>query len=160
MDKTNYKIIAAESSDEIEEVRKLFLEYAEWLGFSLCFQNFDEELATLPGKYSSPEGRLYLVKTGNKYIGCIGLRKYENEICEMKRLYIKPEARGLGIGHKLVELIINDAKKIGYKKMRLDTIKNQMAAAIEIYKKNGFVETESYYKNPDPHTLYMELDLN
>lgn len=155
-----YEIIEAKSAKEIEEVRKLFLEYAAWLDFSLCFQGFDKELAGLPEKYSPPDGRLYLAISGGKYAGCIGLRKFGEGICEMKRLYVRPEFRGLGIGNALIEKIITDSKAIGYKKMRLDTIKEKMGKAVEIYMKNGFVEIEAYYENPYPHTLYMELDLS
>ncbi len=154
-----YEIIEATSENEIEEVRTLFLEYANWLDFSLCFQGFDEELAELPGKYSPPDGRLYLAVSGGKYAGCIGLRRFKDGVCEMKRLYVRPEFRGLGIGNALIEKIIADAKAIGYEKMRLETIKERMGKAVEIYEERGFVKIEAYYDNPNPHTLYMELDL-
>lgn len=160
MNKTEtYNIIEASSPDEINGARELFLEYQKWLNVSLCFQDFDKELAELPGKYASPEGRLYLVKHGEDYIGCIGLRKISHGICEMKRLFIKPEHQGHGLGKKLVEFIINDAKDIGYKLMRLDTIKEKMPNAVDIYEKHGFKKIDKYYDNPNPHTLYMELEL-
>jgi carbonic anhydrase len=89
-----YEIIEAKSKKEIDEIRSLFLEYANWLDFSLCFQGFDKELADLPGKYSPPYGRLYLAVSSGKYAGCIGLRKFEDGVCEMKRLYVRPEFRG------------------------------------------------------------------
>src|SRR4030095_10252373 len=111
MDKTAaYEIIEAKLPVEIKAARELFIEYSEWLNVSLCFQNFDDELATLPGKYASPEGRLYLVKSEGKYMGCIAIRKIEESICEMKRLYLQPDLRGLGLGKKLVDLVIQDAK--------------------------------------------------
>jgi putative acetyltransferase len=160
MNKTEtYNIIEASSPEEINAARELFMEYQKWLNVSLCFQDFDTELAELPGKYASPEGRLYLVKHGDNYIGCIGLRKIEHGICEMKRLYIKPEHQGHGLGKKLVEVLIRDAKQIGYKSMRLDTIKEKMPNAVDIYEKHGFKKIDKYYDNPNPHTLYMELEL-
>jgi ribosomal protein S18 acetylase RimI-like enzyme len=154
-----YEIIEARSKQEIDEIRSLFLEYANWLDFSLCFQGFDKELAELPGKYSPPDGRLYLAVSSGKYAGCIGMRKLEGSICEMKRLYVRPEFRGLGIGKLLIEKIIKDAKNTGYDKMRLDTIKEKMFNAVKLYEEQGFVEIDAYNDNPTPHTLYMELDL-
>lgn len=154
-----YEIKEVTSKDDIKSIQTLFLEYAEWLSLPLCFQRFDKELATLPGKYSPPEGRLYLVTVDGENAGCIGLRKFSDGICEMKRLYVRTESRGNGIGKALVERIIEDAKSIGYDKMRLDTIRERMGSAIKIYYDNGFKEIEAYYDNPTPHTLYMELDL-
>lgn len=160
MDKTEtYEIILAITSAEIEAARALFLEYQKWLNVSLCFQDFETELATLPGKYALPVGRLYLIKHGDDFIGCIALRKIADGICEMKRLYIKPEHQGHGLGKRLVDLIIKDAKEIGYKAMRLDTIKEKMPNAVDIYEKHGFKKIEKYYDNPNPHTLFMELKL-
>jgi putative acetyltransferase len=154
-----YEIIEAYSPQEIEAAGNLFLEYQKWLNIPLCFQGFEEEIAGLPGKYAPPEGRLYLIKLGNNYIGCIGLRKISEGICEMKRLYVKPEHQGHGLGKKLVELIVDEAKKSGYNKMRLDTIKEKMPNAVDIYEKHGFKKIDAYYDNPNPHTLYMELNL-
>lgn len=149
----------SESAKEIEIIKELFLEYANWLDFPLCFQGFDEELAALPGRYSKPDGRLYIAYWDNKPAGCIGLRKLSDGICEMKRLYVRPEFRGKNIGKRLVERIIEDAQIEGYLFMRLDTIKEKMGNAVEIYENYGFKEIEAYYANPDPHTLYMEIDL-
>ncbi|KXK49589.1 MAG: GCN5-related N-acetyltransferase [Chlorobi bacterium OLB5] len=155
----NAEIIPVNSPELTEAAKMLFRDYEKWLNVSLCFQGFEEEVNTLPGKYAPPEGRLYIVRQNEKYTGTIALRKIDEGICEMKRLYLIPECRGKGIGHKLVSLIIDDARKIGYKKMRLDTIKEKMPKAVEIYKKYGFKEIEPYYHNPNPHTLFMELDL-
>lgn len=155
-----YEIIEVNSPELIEKTRLLFKEYEKWLDVSLCFQGFEEELKSLPGKYAPPDGRLYIVKYDNKFSGCIALRKLEDGICEMKRLYLREELRGKGIGRKLVEKIINDAKEIGYEKMRLDTIKEKMPNAVDMYERNGFVKIERYYYNPNPHTLFMELKLN
>lgn len=155
-----YEIKAVTSKEDIKAIQGLFLEYAAWLDFPLCFQGFDKELAALPGKYSPPEGRLYTVLSSDgENSGCIGLRKFADGVCEMKRLYVKPAARGKGIGKALVERVIKDAKEIGYSRMRLDTIEEKMGKAVDIYKECGFVEIEAYYDNPNPHTLYMELDL-
>jgi ribosomal protein S18 acetylase RimI-like enzyme len=154
-----YEIIAVNNDELIAETKLLFREYEKWLNVSLCFQGFEEEVNTLPGKYAPPDGRLYIVKSDDIYCGCIGLRKNEDGICEMKRLYLNEKTRGKGIGNTLVAKIIQDAKSIGYKKMRLDTIKEKMPKAVEIYTKYGFIEIKPYYHNPNPHTLFMELDL-
>ena len=154
-----HEILEVNSTELIEETKQLFRDYEKWLNVSLCFQGFEEEVNTLPGKYAHPDGRLYIVKYDDKYSGCIGLRKLEDGICEMKRLYLKPELRGKGIGNELVSLIIQDARNIGYSKMRLDTIKEKMPNAVRLYEKYGFHKTEKYYDNPNPHTLFMELDL-
>lgn len=155
-----YEIVEASSEDHIKAVKNLFLEYARWLDFPLCFQGFDEELSGLPGKYTPPEGRLYLVLDEGKYTGCIGLRRFEGKICEMKRLYVKPAYRGKGIGNALIQKITNEAKAIGYRTMRLDTIRERMRNAVTLYEKHGFLEIDAYYDNPNPHTLYMELKLS
>jgi len=153
------ELVLATNGIEIETARKLFLEYGSWLGFDLCFQGFDKELAELPGKYAPPSGRLYLLKENNEYSGCIGLREIEPGICEMKRLYVKPEHRGKGYGKLLAQQIIKDAKAIGYDKMRLDTIGEKMKSAINIYYSLGFKEISAYYHNPHDGVVYMELYL-
>jgi len=155
-----YEILPANNAELLTEVQRLFLEYEKWLNVDLCFQGFEEEVNSLPGKYSPPDGRLYIAKDNSSYIGCIALRKIEDGICEMKRLYLTEAARGKGIGYKMIELIIQDAKDIGYKVMRLDTIKEKMPKAVSLYKSFGFKETKPYYHNPNPHTLFMELDLS
>ena len=154
-----YEILEVNSHELTEETRLLFREYEKWLNVSLCFQGFEDEVNSLPGKYAPPDGRLYILKYNDKFSGCIALRKIEDDICEMKRLYLKEDIRGKGIGKELVEKIIKDAKDIGYKKMRLDTIKEKMPNAVALYEKYGFVEIMPYYHNPNPHTLFMELDL-
>lgn len=152
------KLVFVESEKHLTSIRELFLEYAESLGFSLCFQNFDKELANLPGDYSPPDGRLILALDLNKPIGCVALRKLEKHICEMKRLYIKPEMRGMGLGEQLVRTVIDEAVKIGYMKMRLDTVP-KMKEAIDLYRKIGFKEVGPYRENPIEGALYMEMDL-
>jgi len=149
----------AESASEIGQVRELFLEYAQSLGFSLCFQNFDEELASLPGDYSPPEGRLLLAHVKGELAGCVALHKLQPEICEMKRLYLRPQFRGKGLGRVLANNVIAEAQSIGYKSMRLDTVEPVMNDAVELYRKLGFREIAPYRVNPMPGTLYMELKL-
>lgn len=153
------KIVQAETGAQVEEARKIFREYEKWLGLDLCFQSFEDELKNLPGRYSKPEGRLFLALAGEKAAGCVALRKIDAETCEMKRLFVRPEFRGLGVGKKLVEKIISAAGNVGYRKMRLDTYPPKMPKAVEIYKSYGFREIPAYYHNPFGETLFMEKDL-
>jgi ribosomal protein S18 acetylase RimI-like enzyme len=152
------RIAAADSPDEIAAVRALFLEYARLLGVSLSFQGFDHELATLPGCYASPRGRLLIARQGADIVGCVGLRPLDAERCEMKRLYLRPACRGHGAGRQLAESIIGAARQIGYRRMVLDTLA-QMPAARALYASLGFREIPAYYDNPVPGVLYAELDL-
>ena len=147
------------SFPQLREVRELFLEYAESLGFSLCFQGFDQEVAALPGIYAPPAGRLLLATIDEQSAGCAGLHKLEDEVCEMKRLYVRPSWRGFGLGRALAEIIIDEALKLGYRKMRLDTIAGKMDNAIRLYRQLGFKEIAPYQPNPIPGALYMELEL-
>lgn len=154
-----FSITIAESEDEVSAVRELFLEYAAWLGFSLCFQGFDQEVATLPGKYASPAGRLLLARCGGALAGCGALRPLEPSICEMKRLYVRPDFRGRRLGLALAERLVADATAIGYDAMRLDTVPSQMADANRMYRRLGFSEIPPYYDNPQPGVCYLELRL-
>ena len=147
----------AESDSDVGHARELFLEYAQSLGFSLCFQNFDKELAALPGDYASPEGRLLLAEYGSRLAGCVALHKLSDDICEMKRLYLRPQFRGKGLGRILADRIIAEARQIGYKRMRLDTVEPVMKDAVAMYRRLGFTEIAPYTANPNPGTLYMEL---
>lgn len=147
----------AESSHQIAQARTLFLEYAESLGFSLCFQNFDKELAELPGDYVPPHGRLLLAEYDNQLAGCVALHKLEDGICEMKRLYLRPQFRGKRLGRALADRIISEAREIGYQRMRLDTVESAMKDAVAMYRKIGFREIPPYCSNPIPTALYMEL---
>jgi ribosomal protein S18 acetylase RimI-like enzyme len=144
---------------QIEAVRELFLEYAQSLGFSLSFQSFDKELAELPGMYAPPVGRLLLATINGRPAGCVGLHELARNVCEMKRLYVRPQLRGSGLGRLLAEKIIAEARAIGYKKMRLDTIVGKMDRAIELYRELGFREIDPYRPNPILGALYMELEL-
>lgn len=149
----------AHSEADIEAIRVLFLEYAESLGFSLCFQDFDQELASLPGRYAPPTGRLLLALVDDQPVGCVGLRAVdESGICEMKRLYVQPAVRGLGLGWKLATAVIAAAREIGYRAMRLDTL-TSMTSADVIYRRLGFQPITAYYHNPHPEVRYFELDL-
>lgn len=154
-----FALVQAESPSQIAQARELFLEYAQSLGFSLCFQNFDKELADLPGDYRPPDGRLLLATQGEEVAGCVALHKLEGGICEMKRLYLRPKFRGKGLGRVLAEVIIAEARKIGYDRMRLDTVGPVMKDAVGMYRKLGFREIAPYRPNPMPGTLYMELEL-
>jgi len=149
-------IIQAETSAQIEDARRLFREYEAWLDVDLCFQSFEEELNTLPGKYAQPSGRLFLASENEKPAGCIALRKIEDDICEMKRLYVRDDFRGTGLGKMLVERLIEEAETIGYKKMRLDTLPDKMPQAVKLYQSYGFQKIEPYYENPHKETLFME----
>jgi putative acetyltransferase len=153
------KFSQAESPQQIEQARELFLEYAQSLGFSLGFQNFDQELATLPGHYAPPEGRLLLAGYEGQLAGCVALHPLQPEICEMKRLYLRPQFRGKGIGFALVQRIIAEGRQIGYERMRLDTVEPIMKDAVAMYRRFGFQEIAPYCANPNPGTLYLELRL-
>jgi len=148
-----------QSREQVAEIRELFLEYAQSLTFDLCFQSFDKELAGLPGDYAPPEGRLLLAIFDGQTAGCVALHKIENHVCEMKRLYVRPQFRGKGLGKALAERIIHEAREIGYKKLRLDTVEPVMRAAVAMYRQLGFQEIEPYRANPIEGALYMELQL-
>lgn len=149
----------AQSPTHIAQARELFLEYAQSLGFSLCFQNFDQELAGLPGDYAPPKGCLLLAEYEGQLAGSVALRSKESGICEMKRLYLRPQFRGKGLGRVLAERIIAEAHQIGYERMRLDTVEPVMKDAVAMYRKLGFKEIAPYCANPMAGALYMELDL-
>ena len=176
----------AESPTQLAQVRELFLEYAQSLGFSLCFQNFDKELAGLPGDYAPPQGRLLLAEYESKLAGCVALHKLADSwahrrssqanssislpatngqgpttdgMCEMKRLYVRPQFRGKGLGRALADRIIAEARQIGYRRLRLDTVEPVMKDAVAMYRRLGFKEIAPYCNNPMSGALYMELEL-
>jgi putative acetyltransferase len=146
------------SIEELEEVREIFIEYADFLQVDLCFQDFEKELQTLHEVYFPPTGCIILAKENNQVFGCIALKPIAEGVCEMKRLYVRPEARGKALGKQLVEELIDFAKKAGYKKMKLDTI-TSLKDAIKLYQSKGFVKTEPYVYNPLSDVQYFELTL-
>jgi len=150
----------AESDEEINQARQLFEEYAAWLGINLCFQNFDKELAGLPGDYAPPTGRLLLATENKQTAGCVAVRKIGDGICEMKRLYVRPNFRGIGLGRTLAAKIIEAAGEIGYSRMRLDTLPGKMDKAIAMYRSFGFRNIDPYYDNPVEDAAFMELELD
>ena len=153
------ELIQAQSAEEISRARELFEEYAAGVGISLCFLNFDKELAELPGAYIPPDGRLFLAIKEEQSAGCVALRRIGEGVCEMKRLYVRPEFRGTGLGRTLAETVIQAAREIGYHRMRLDTLPGKMDQAIALYRALGFQEIEPYYSNPVEGALFMELEM-
>ena len=152
------KIFPVETDKDIELVMELLEEYADSLGIDLGFQNFEEELANLPGCYARPEGCILLARYNEEIAGCVALRKLSDGICEGKRLYVKPQFRGLKIGRKLTEAIIEEARKIGYTRMRGDTLAS-MKAAQALYASLGFKQIEPYCYNPIEGAIFIELVL-
>lgn len=143
---------------DLELVRKLFVEYADWLGIDLCFQGFEEELRTLPGAYAPPCGALFLVMDKDEAVGCVALKQLNRSVAEMKRLYVTPRMRDKGLGKSLSMRAIDVAEALGYDYIRLDTLK-RMDKAIKLYEYLGFEEIEPYYSNPQPDAVYMQKKL-
>lgn len=153
------RIVEVLTDEQIPEVRSLFMEYAASLGVDLSFQDFEEELRSLPGEYSPPKGCILLALVDSAVAGCVALRPFSEGICEMKRLYVRPKYRGIGLGRYLIKEIIWKAKERGYKKMRLDTLPT-MNEAVTLYKSFGFVTTPPYRYNPLKGALFLELRLD
>jgi GNAT superfamily N-acetyltransferase len=152
------QICQASTLDEIAVVRTLFQEYAAWLRIDLCFQGFAAELASLPGLYALPRGRLLLASVRGEALGCVALRSGGGTVCEMKRLFVRPAFQGRGLGRRLAEMVIAEARTIGYSTMTLDTLPF-MHAAIRLYETLGFVRRPAYYATPLQETIFMELQL-
>ena len=148
-----------EGEEAVKQARGLFREYEAWLGLDLCFQNFEKELAELPGAYAPPTGRLLLAYENDQLAGCVAFRKLSDGVCEMKRLFLRPQFHGNGRGRELAERIIGEARDAGYERMRLDTLPEHMGKAIALYRSLGFKEIEAYYKNPVAGAMFMELEL-
>jgi ribosomal protein S18 acetylase RimI-like enzyme len=152
-------IFQAETSEHIAQARALFEEYGASLGFSLCFQSFDQELAGLPGEYAPPSGRLLLAFVDGHPAGCVALHRYEDHAAEMKRLYVRPGFRGHNLGRQLMDRLLSEAQTIGYTSIRLDTVPSVMGKAVELYRAYGFQEIAPYRTNPMEGALYMELPI-
>jgi ribosomal protein S18 acetylase RimI-like enzyme len=152
------ELSVASSGEDLKEVRRLFVEYAESLGFTLDFQNFERELSELPGEYAPPGGIILMARIDGEITGCVALRRIDDETCEMKRLYVRPANRRKGIGRKLAEAAIERARAHAYRAIRLDTI-DTMAGANALYKSLGFSEIEPYRYNPIEGASYLELRL-
>ncbi len=153
------EIVLASTPEDLARARELFQEYATWLKVDLCFQSFAQELASLPGAYAPPRGRLLLAKTGAEAAGCVALRPVADEAaCEMKRLFVRPQFQRRGWGKALAQRVIAEASLIGYSRIVLDTL-HKMQPAISLYKSLGFVPRTPYYETPLPHTVFMQLDL-
>jgi ribosomal protein S18 acetylase RimI-like enzyme len=151
--------LSANTDDEYEQTAKLFKEYAAWLNIDLSFQHFDDELLGLKTMYSPTKGGVILCKNKNEFIGCVGIRKIDNNTAELKRMFIKPAYQKQGIGKNLLEKAVELAKDLNYKFIRLDTL-NYMTAAINLYKNYGFYEIPAYYNNPNDTAIYFELKIN
>lgn len=158
MNTTAYQFVEANSSEHFLAATHLFKEYAAGLNFDLCFQNFDQELAEIQVQYGEPSGGLLLIRTNDQWVGCAGVRRFAAEIGELKRMYIQPAHRGGGLGNRLMKEAIEVARKLGYRRLRLDTVKT-MTSAIHVYQKFGFREIEPYRFNPMKEVLYLEMDI-
>ncbi|MBI2307074.1 MAG: carbonate dehydratase [Rhodocyclales bacterium] len=153
------RTISDANDPALDAVRQFFRNYAGWLGVDLSFQGFAEEMASLPGCYAPPRGRLWCAELDGKPVGCVGIRPFSEGVCEMKRLYVEPEARGHGAGHALALAGIRAAKDLGYKRIMLDTLP-AMRMAVKLYRELGFKEAPAYYNTPIEGTIFLSLDLD
>jgi putative acetyltransferase len=145
---------------ELSTIRAMFQEYANSMGLDLTYQSFSEELANLPGKYAPPSGCILIARVGGEPAGCVALRPLGDGVCEMKRLYVQPRHRGLSLGRKLAERIIEEARDLGYGRIRLDTIASRMGDAVALYRALGFRDVPPYCDSPFPDAIFMELHLD
>ena len=154
------RTLTAKDTEALEQVRQYFRNYAGWLGVDLSYQNFDQEMASLPGAYETPDGRLFFAEVDGRPAGCVGVRPLPGSegVCEMKRLYVTPEERGHGVGAALALAAIKAAKEIGYRKLIIDTLPS-MRMAVKLYRELGFTEAPSYYQTPVEGTMFLALDL-
>jgi ribosomal protein S18 acetylase RimI-like enzyme len=152
-------LIEVHAPADMDTVRTLFREYEKWLDVDLCFQGFEQELASLPGDYAPPRGRILLAQDGDQIAGCVALRPLDGETCEMKRLFVREPYRGTGLGRRLVLACAETGRALGYARMRLDTLP-KMQAAIGLYRALGFRDIPAYRPNPVPGALYLELPLD
>ncbi|MFL9947114.1 GNAT family N-acetyltransferase [Paraburkholderia agricolaris] len=152
------KIYPARFPEQLEAVREIFREYAESLGVDLSFQNFESELAELPGKFAAPRGCVLLAQNNEDVVGCVAMRPLDESTCEMKRLYTRPSGRGQQVGRQLATLICRIARQAGYTRIRLDTLPD-MHAAQQLYAQLGFKPIPAYVFNPIAGTIFLERDL-
>lgn len=152
------EVCQASTSEHITTARALFQEYAEWLGVDLCFQGFTAELANLPGAYSPPRGRLLLALDAGQAAGCVALRPFGDNACEMKRLYVRAAWQHKGLGRRMAQHVVAEARALGYASVLLDTLPH-MLPAIALYRSLGFVRRAAYYDTPLAQTVFMELRL-
>ena len=154
------RTLTADDTDAIEQVRQFFRNYAAWLGVDLSYQNFDQEMASLPGTYSAPQGRLFFAEIDGLPAGCVGVRPLPDSegVCEMKRLYVDPRFRGQSVGRMLSLAAITAARESGYRKLMLDTLPS-MRMAVKLYRELGFTEAPAYYPTPSEGTMFLALDL-
>lgn len=153
-----FTVLEAASVEQLAVARELFMEYANAIGVDLCFQSFDQELASLPGRYAPPAGRLRVAFANSTPAGCVALRRIGVQTCEMKRLYVRPPFRAQGLGRALAQSVMAAAREVGYARMCLDTL-GSMAAAMALYESLGFTRIPPYYDNPHPDAVFMELKL-
>ena len=151
-------IIRPAAPADLPEIRRMFREYADWVAVDLSFQNFEDELSGLPGNYAPPGGCLLIAEMDGRAAGCVALRAFDGAVCEMKRLFVRDGFRGSGLGRRLALAILDEARQIGYRRIRLDTLP-QMGAAHELYRSLGFREIDPYRYNPVPGTRYLELKI-
>ena len=153
------RALSASDSTELEHVRQFFRNYAAWLGVDLSFQGFADELANLPGAYGDVDGRLFFAEVDGRPAGCVGIRRFSEGVCEMKRLYVDPDARGRGLGRQLALQAIKAAQELGYRRILLDTMP-MMRIAVKLYRELGFTEAPAYYPTPIEGTIFLTLDLS
>lgn len=156
--RSNISISTADTPERLRDAKLLFLEYERYLGVDLSFQGFDREVQGLPGEYGPPDGAILIAYIGNEAGGCVALRRLEKAICEMKRLYVRPQQRGLGLGRSLAVAVMDRARALGFRRMRLDTL-STLSEAMRLYESLGFRRIDPYYDNPLPDVVYWELDL-
>ena len=152
------KIRIVSTEEETIEAKKILQEYADWLDLDMCYGNIAKEIKEFPGEYGPPGGKFYLAYEGMEVVGSVALRMWKGDICEMKRLFVRPVHRSKGLGRILARFIVDEARKMGYKRMRLDTLPH-MVAAITLYKSLGFREITKYRISPTDDAVYFELDI-
>jgi carbonic anhydrase len=155
---TELRVLTASNTAELEQVRQFFRNYAAWLGVDLSYQGFADEVANLPGAYGEADGRLFYATFGGQPAGCVGIRRFSEGVCEMKRLYVDPAFRGHGVGRKLALAAIKAAHELGYRRILLDTVPS-MRIAVKLYRELGFSEAPAYYPSPVEGTIFLTLDL-